>query len=430
MSTADTSWFTEARFGLFIHWGLYAMGARHEWLQANEAIDPQRYAELYFDRFEPDLFEPEDWAGLAASAGMRYLVVTSKHHEGFCLWDSAQTGFTAPNTPAAQDLLRPLLDAFRDRGLRTGLYYSLLDWHHPDFVIDRHNGPLRQGDLAALNAGRDQRRYAAYMREQVRELLSDYGDIDILWFDFSYPQEDDSGKGRTDWESERLVEVVRELAPRVILNDRLDLPGGGDVVTPEQFQPRMPLTDEAGRPVVWEACQTLSGSWGYHREEASWRSPRELITTLIDTVSKGGNLLLNVGPDARGRIDERARSRLQAIGEWMRLHSRSIHGCGAPPADIGQFADGRLTWDARRRRLYAHVFTWPYKHLHLPVAPEQVAYAQFLHDGSEIPIAGLEEWQARWQQVAGFDPTMTTLTLPQRPPAVEVPVIELFLRDE
>jgi len=172
-STADTSWFVRDRFGLFIHWGLYAMGARHEWLMARESIDPAVYRDRYFPRFDPDLYDPDLWADAAADAGMKYFVVTTKHHEGFCLWDSAHTDFKAPNTPAQRDLLRPMVEAFRKRGLRTGFYYSLIDWSHPDFVIDPHIGPLKNApDREARNAGRDQRRYAAYMRAQVEELLT------------------------------------------------------------------------------------------------------------------------------------------------------------------------------------------------------------------------------------------------------------------
>lgn len=359
---------------------------------------------------------------------MKYFVVTTKHHEGFCLWDTAQTDYKAPNTSAGRDLIRPLVEAMGAQGLRTGFYYSLIDWHHPDFVVDPHIGPLRNAEnKAELNEGRDQSRYAAYMREQVRELLTDYGPVDILWFDFSYPKEDGSGKGHADWESERLLEVVRECAPQVIINDRLDLPGVGDVETPEQFQPHQPIVDEAGRPQVWEACQTLCRSWGYFREEKDWRQVDELVRTLIDCVSKNGNLLLNVGPDARGRLDPRQVALLDGIGDWMQLHARSIHGCGAAPAGFETPQDCRYTYNAATGRLYVHLFAWPYRHVHLPGLAGKVRYAQFLHDGSELSIEGLAPWQVNWAERAGFSAEDLILTLPNQSPAVTVPVVELFL---
>ncbi|MDX1682071.1 MAG: alpha-L-fucosidase, partial [Phycisphaeraceae bacterium] len=295
----DTSWFVHDRFGLFIHWGLYALGARHEWLKNKERIEDEDYDRRYFDHFDPDLYDPEAWADAAAGAGMKYFVVTTKHHEGFCLWDSDLTDYKAPNTPAGRDLLRPMVDAFESRGLRTGFYHSIIDWHHPHYVVDERISPQRDGDLEALNKGRDQMKYADYLHGQVRELLTEY-DPSVLWFDFSYPVKEGEdrtdftkGKGREAWRSEELYELVRELAPDIVLNDRLDLDEGWDIKTPEQFQPRVGVTID-GQPVVWEACQTFSGSWGYHRDEASWKSPGQLIRMLVDTVSKGGNLLLNV----------------------------------------------------------------------------------------------------------------------------------------
>jgi alpha-L-fucosidase len=422
----DTAWFVHDRFGMFIHWGLYAQGARHEWLKNNERLTNEDYDARYFRRFDPDLYDPKLWADAAARAGMKYFVVTTKHHEGFCLWDTQQTDYKAPNTAAKRDLLRPMADAFRARGLRAGFYYSLLDWHHPHYRIDPCHGPYRglaPAEMAKMNEGRDQRKYAAYMREQVRELLTQYGPVDVLWFDFSYPRADGSGKGRADWESEKLYALVRELAPKIILDDRLDLPDGWDIKTPEQAQPREWVRVN-GVPVVWEACQTFSGSWGYHRDEASWRSVDELVRTLIDCVSKGGNLLLNVGPTARGEFDERVLARLEGIGEWMRRHSRSIYGCTQAPAEFKCPPDCRYTYNPETRRLYLHVLAWPYKHLHLDGMKARVEYAQLLHDASEVGMK-LDAWHAG-QIGEGKD--ALTLVLPQVRPSVAVPVVELFLK--
>ena len=423
----DTTWFTRDRFGMFIHWGLYSMPARHEWVKNNERITNETYDSKYFTRFDPDLYDPNLWAEAAAGAGMKYFVITTKHHEGFCLWDSQFTDYKAPNTPAKRDLLRPMVDAFRQRGLRSGFYYSLLDWHHPDYILDPHIGPYRDHpDREKLNVGRVQARYAQYIRDQVRELLTKYRPVDIMWFDFSYPKPDGTGKGNKDWESQKLYDLIRELAPNIILDDRLDMEGGWDVKTPEQFQPREWVKFN-GTPVVWEACQTFSGSWGYHRDEASWRSTDELIRTLVDTVSKGGNLLLNVGPTSRGEFDYRAMDRLKGIGRWMHHHSRAIYGCTAAPQDIPTPQDCRLTYNPQTKRLYVHLFSYPFKFLRLDGLGDKVAYAQFLHDGSEIGLQS-KDWTAAFAGQDNAERNTLMLELPSPGPNVTIPVIELFMK--
>jgi alpha-L-fucosidase len=309
-----------------------------------------------------------------------------------------------------------------------GFYHSLIDWHHPDYVIDTANHPQRaHPDRAKMNKGRDQKKYAAYLHGQVRELLTGYGPVDILWLDFSFPGPGDSGKGRKDWQSEKLYKMVRELQPKIILNDRLDLDEGWDVKTPEQYQPREWVRVD-GRPVVWEACQTFSGSWGYHRDEESWKSVDQLVRMLVNTVSRGGNLLLNVGPTGRGEFDERALDRLRGMGEWLRRHGRSIYGCTQAPASLKKPADEdvRLTWNPKTKRLYVHVFAWPFRHLHLDGLAGKVAYAQLLNDASEVPMKGLEPWQLGKGGIRDRD--TLTLTLPVKKPAVAVPVIELFMK--
>ncbi len=429
----DTSWFVHDRFGMFIHWGLYSMPARHEWMRHNEKMPNETYDAKYFARFDPDLYNPDTWAAAAAGAGMKYFVITTKHHEGFCLWDSKVSAYKAPNTPARRDLLRPMVDAFGRHGLRTGLYHSLIDWHHPDYVLDSAIGPYREhADRETLNAGRDQMKYADYLHAQVRELLTEYGKVDVMWFDFSYPNKDvpddfTKGKGRKAWRSEELLQLVRKLQPHIVLDDRLDLEDGWDIKTPEQFQPRSWVTYK-GTPVVWEACQTFSGSWGYHRDEASWKSVEQLVQMLLDTVSKGGNLLLNVGPTARGEFDERAMDKLQGIGAWMRRHSRSIYGCTQAPPEFKCPQDCRLTYNPETKRLYVHVFAWPFVHLHLDGFDGKVEYAQLLNDGSEVLFKGLEPWQMA--NNPGAEPSQNTLTLslPVQKPNVTVPVIELFMK--
>jgi alpha-L-fucosidase len=421
----DTTWFTHDRFGMFIHWGLYALPARHEWVKSRERINDDAY-QKYFEHFDPDLYDPQAWAAAARAAGMKYVVLTSKHHEGFCLWDSNVTDYKAPNTPCGKDLLRPFVEAFRAAGLKVGFYYSLIDWHHPEFPIDVLH-PLRdQPDAAEINQRRDMRKYVAYMREQVRELLTNYGKIDIIWFDFSYPDRASStglpGKGRNDWQSEALLSLVRELQPEIVVNNRLDLPPEqADVYTPEQFQPRQWMHVD-GKPVVWETCQTFSGSWGYHRDETTWKSPEQLIQMLVNSVACGGNLLMNVGPTARGTFDDRALSALQVYGDWMKLHSRAIYGC--TQSEYAAPTDCRLTQNGKR--LYLHVFNWPFRHLHLDGFAGRVAYAQLLNDASEIRM--LEPGKHTERHIDRGSSDTLILELPVVKPTVVVPVIELFLR--
>jgi alpha-L-fucosidase len=421
----DTSWFVRDRFGLFIHWGLYALGARHEWLKHNEEIPEEEY-EKYFRHFDPDLYDPTLWARAAGAAGMKYFVITTKHHEGFCLWDTHLTDYKAPNTPAGRDLLRPMVEAFRAEGLRVGFYHSLIDWHHPQYLIDPYIGPYRNHpDREKMNESRDMDRYAEYLHGQIRELLTDFGTVDVLWCDFSFPTRGPEGKGRDAWKSKKLYEMIRKLQPDIVLNDRLDLDEGWDIKTPEQFQPRQWVT-VGGTRVVWEACQTFSGSWGYHREEASWKSLDQLVRMLIDTVSNGGNLLLNVGPTGRGEFDARALDRLAGLGEWMKRHGRSIYDCTAAPEGYPTPKDCRLTYNPDTNRMYVHVLAWPFRHLHLDGFAGKVQYAQLLNDASEIPMKGLPEWQAT--AVEEGQRNTLTLELPVRMPDVTVPVVELFLK--
>jgi len=418
-TAGDTSWFIHDRFGMFIHWGTYAAAARHEWVKSREEMDDITY-QKYFDHFDPDLYDPREWARVAKEAGMKYAVITTKHHEGFCLWDSKLTDYKATNTPARRDLLRPWVEAFREAGLKIGFYYSLIDWHHPDFTIDVHHPLRNHPDALEMNKKRDMSKYVEYLHGQTRELLTEFGKIDIMWFDFSYPNREYRGmpgKGRNDWQSEKLLKMVRELQPHIIVDNRLDLPPDmADIHTPEQFQPRG-WVHVNGKPVVWETCQTFSGSWGYYRDEYTWKSPEQLIQMLINTVSTGGNLLMNVGPTARGTFDERALSALAVYRDWMRLNSRSIYGCTqseftAPP-------DCRFTQNGKR--LYLHVFAWPFRHIHLEGLADKVEYAQLLHDASEIRFA-----KPNWDVDTGAN--ILTLELPVRKPDVVVPVIELFLK--
>lgn len=417
------AWWRDARFGMFIHWGLYSVAARHEWVQNREKITTADYLK-YFNAFYPDLYNPREWARSAKAAGMRYVVITTKHHEGFCLWDSKYTDYKTTRTAAGKDLLKPLVDALREEGLRVGFYYSLIDWHHPDFPIDR-NHPLReQNDTAALNRSRDICKYQQYLKNQVTELLSNYGRIDEIFYDYSYPGA--NGKGRADWDAEGLLKLSRKLQPDIIVNDRLDLSEtswGWDYRTPEQFMPQK-WPEVNGVKVPWETCQTFSGSWGYNRDEYSWKSERQLITMLIETVSKGGNLLLNVGPTARGLFEAKADERLQALGSWMKLNSRAIYGCTEAPEAFDKPANCLLTYNPETKRLYIHVLQWPFKSLILKNFKGKFSYAQLLDDGSEIKFKYDIKPGSHTTETAGANDVL--LELPVRSPGAEIPVIELF----
>nr|AIC77298.1 alpha-L-fucosidase [uncultured bacterium] len=420
-TTGDTSWFIQDRFGMFIHWGLYALPSRHEWVQSQEKIAPEVYYEKYFKHFNPTKYDPRLWARAAREAGMKYVVLTTKHHEGFCLWDSQFTDYKVTNTPYGKDLLTPFVEAFRAEGIRVGFYYSIIDWHHPEFPVDVFH-PLRDHpDVAEINQGRDVRRYAEYLRNQVEELLTRYNP-EILWCDFSYPHATYKGlpgKGRNDWQSESLVAMIRAISPKIILNNRLDLPIAADIYTPEQVQPTEWVQVD-GEPVVWEACQTFSGSWGYHRDEETWKSPEQLIMMLVNTVALGGNLLMNVGPTSLGTLDGRALKALGVYRDWMALHSESIYGCTQSEFPTPQ--DCRLTQNGKK--LYVHVYAWPFKFLQLQGLGGKAEFARFLHDGSEVQM-DLPEWEAGQLSVA--DDTLL-LHLPIKKPDAVVPVIELTLK--
>lgn len=423
---ARMQWWRESRFGMFIHFGLYAMPARHEWVKHNEKLTTEYY-ERYFKHFNPDLFQPKEWARMAKEAGMKYVVLTTKHHEGFCLWDSKYTDYKVTNTPYGRDLLREFVDAFRAEGIRIGFYYSLIDWHHPDFTIDfRH--PQRLGkdatpeEYAKLNVGKNMDVYRKYMKDQVTELLTGYGKIDIIWFDFSYPKV--NGKGRDDWDSKGLLTLAKNLQPGILVDSRLDLddvPGGWDFLTPEQFKVKSCPTIN-GVKVPWETCQTFSGSWGYYRDEQTWKSPAQLIELLSETVSKGGNLILNVGPTARGEFDQRAVDRLAAMAKWMHWNSRSIYGCTEAPEEFKAPDNCILTYNPEKKTVYIHILDYPMERLNIEFA-DKIEYAQFLHDGSEVKV------KDKVRTTHSGDPVRYTyLSLPVIKPDVEIPVVECFLK--
>lgn len=422
----DTSWFVHDRFGMFIHFGLYSMAARHEWIKKNECISEEKY-QKYFDHFNPDRFDAKEWARYAKNAGMKYAVLTTKHHEGFCLFDSKYTDYKVTNTPYGKDIVREFVDAFRAEGIRIGFYYSLIDWHHEDFNIDCFHPRRNDLDAEELDKGRDMKKYAEYMRNQVTELLTEYGKIDIMWFDFTYDQpgadytgdvkpwmKNDGIKRKEDWEAEKLIATVRGINPDIIINNRTGIEQ--DLWTPEQYQPYEWITHpETGEKVVWEACHTFSGAWGYHRDEFTWKSTELLVNILINTVAAGGNVIMNVGPTPRGRFDQRAIKALEGYAKWMDDNSRSIYGCTKADEEFVPLRGTRLTQSADGKRLYIHLLEYPLNCVKMNMPPDRVDYAQFLYDGSEVKFNYEKE-------------NLVAFGIPVVKPDVPTPVIEVFLK--
>ncbi|MGI6200945.1 MAG: alpha-L-fucosidase [Christensenellales bacterium] len=385
-------WFTQDRFGMFIHWGLYAIPARGEWVRSPEELTVEQY-QPYFDEFNPVDYDPKAWAKAAKRAGMKYAVLTAKHHDGFCLFDSKLTDYKATNTPAGRDLVAEYIQAFRAEGLKVGLYYSIIDWHHPDFPHygDRQH-PMRNNP-AYKDAQHDFDKYLDYMHGQVRELCTNYGKIDIMWFDFSY----DDLRGEA-WRATDLVRMIRSLQPDVMIDNRLEVSGEGfgslltahpteycgDFVSPEQIIPPKGIFDELGNRAVWEACITMNNHWGYCHGDHFFKSAPLIVRKLVECVSKGGNLLVNVGPDARGNIPPQSLQILSQIGDWMRLNSASIYGCGH--AGIDKPENGRVT--RRGNKLYYHILEATIGFVPLEgISPDQVDKVRLLATGAELQIA-------------------------------------------
>ncbi|MBQ4517500.1 MAG: alpha-L-fucosidase [Clostridia bacterium] len=428
----NMEWFIHDRFGMFIHFGLYSMPSRHEWVKTVEKISEEHY-DKYFKYFNPDKFDAKEWARKAKDAGMKYAVMTAKHHEGFCLFDSKYTDYKSTKTPAKKDFIKEFVDAFREAGLKVGIYYSLIDWHHPDFQIDIFHPRRAEENAQELNKTRDMVKYREYMFNQVRELLTNYGKIDILWFDFTYPDMDSIRNeynqfairdykewmpwtNKESWDSENLIKMIRSINPEIIINDRTGILQ--DIKTPEQTTtsdwPKYPGSDEY---MAWEACHTFSGSWGYYRDEMSWKTPEMLIRILVRSVSGGGNLIMNVGPTSRGNFDKRADKALEVFKDWMNFNSRSIYGCTKAEPEFKAPQGTVLTQSDDGKRLYIHLLEYPYSEMNMTGMKGKIDYAQLLHDGSEIRFREEKDGSV-------------SFIIPGIKPDVTLPVLELFLREE
>jgi alpha-L-fucosidase len=379
-----TEWFREARFGMFIHWGIYAIPARGEWVRNQEKMTLEDY-QAYFDSFDPIDYNPKEWAKIAKQAGMKYVVLTAKHHDGFCLFDSKYTDYKATNTPAKRDLIREYVDALREEGLKIGFYYSLIDWHHKDYPVVGNHPMVGNKAFEEQKKNYNWKNYTDYMYNQVEELVTNYGKIDILWFDYSFGDY----KGEK-WEATKLINMVKKYQPQIIIDNRL---GGnmetehpeiwaGDFEGPEQIIPSETILDELGRPIPWESCITLNTAWGYKKDN-NYKSATDIIRTLVNCVSKNGNLLLNVGPDARGSIPVKSIEILHEVGEWMEYNSESIYGCGP-----SQFPKPEWGWYTQKgNNLYAHILEPNIGQFYLKHMMGKVEKGNLLFDGSEMLLS-------------------------------------------
>ena len=355
-------WWRDGKFGLFVHWGLYAVPAGEwkgtkvpgigEWIMHHGRIPKEEYSKLQ-EEFNPVKYDPEEWVRIAKQAGMKYIVITSKHHDGFCLFDSKLTDYDVTGTPYGKDLLKPLADACHKEGIEICWYHSIMDWHHPE----AHN-----------------KKYFQHMRGQLEELLTNYGDIGVLWFD---------GEWIGEWTEQQGVELeksLRQLQPKLIVNNRVGKRkrSPGDFGTPEQ---EIPTTGTTGWD--WETCMTMNDTWGFRKDDQNWKPTEDLIHKLVDIVSKGGNFLLNVGPTAKGEIPQPSIQRLSEIGRWMDVNNQSIYGTTASPFE-------RLPWGRCTKKpgvLYLHVFDWPADgKLRVPGLQNDVTKAYLLADSARAML--------------------------------------------
>jgi alpha-L-fucosidase len=386
---ARMEWWSQARFGMFIHWGLYSIPAGEwkgstnhaEWIRTTAQIPLTEY-EKFVGQFNPVKFNATEWVRMAKNAGMKYITITSKHHDGFCLFDSKYTDFDVMSTPFKRDILKELADACHKEGIKICWYHSIMDWHHADYL------PRREWEKDRPTTGADYDRYVQHLKNQLKELLTNYGEISVLWFD---------GEWESTWNQKYGTEIynyVRSLQPNIIINNRAGagragMEGftkagefAGDFGTPEQ---EIPATGMPG--LYWETCMTMNNNWGYNKHDDHWKSAEDLIRKLADIASKGGNFLLNVGPTSEGVFPQPSIDRLRAIGEWMKVNSEAIYSSNASPFKSLNW--GRCTQKPIDGgvRLFLHVFDWPSDgKLIVPGILNQARQAYLLADSKHAPL--------------------------------------------
>ncbi|QDS99756.1 alpha-L-fucosidase [Adhaeretor mobilis] len=394
------AWWQDAKFGMFIHWGVYSQAGgewngttdHHEWLQLTAKIPLAEYKE--FSRtFNPVKFDANQWVAIAKQAGMKYLVVTAKHHDGFAMFDSPSNKHNiVQGTTYGRDPLKALAAACHEQDVRFCVYYSLgRDWEDPDVPTgwgDRLGWRSNLIDFPDEENKDFQKYFDRKVKPQVRELLTQYGPIGVMWFD-TFEQ-------IKPHQSKELIAMIRELQPNCIINDRVGR-GLGDYKTAEQEIP----SDSSSVP--WETCMTINGHWGYNKADEKWKRTDQLLRNLIDVVSKGGNYLLNVGPTGEGVIPAPSIERLDEMGSWLRVNGEAIYGCGMTPfgEEIGSFREPKgnkrdkpkfitkWQWRATTKpgKIYVHLFEWPQGVLRLPAVEKSVTKAYLLADPSKTALA-------------------------------------------
>jgi alpha-L-fucosidase len=359
-------WWREAKFGMFVHWGLYSLLGREAWAMGDEDIPLAEYEQLA-KQFQPIPGAARAWARLAREAGMRYMVMTTKHHEGFCLFDSKLTDYCATRQGPGRDLVREYVEAARAENLRVGFYYSLMDWHHPDWLHAKD-------DLAA------RKRFVDYTHGQIREIMSNYGKVDILWYDMPVPLDADG------WRSAEMNAMVLKRQPDIIINNRNLLPG--DFSTPEQ-------STQAAKS-DWESCMTINDSWAYLAGDHNWKSVQQLVQNLVECARDGGNYLLDIGPRADGSVLEPSVERLKAIGKWLQKNGDCVYAtqkCRFPHGNIGVYTRKGNTF-------YTIIYFWPGETVTVGGVKFRVKSARFLatghpvvftQRGSQLIFSGLPE---------------------------------------
>jgi len=349
------AWFPAAKYGLFIHWGIYSVLERGEQTLYREHLKPSEYRKLA-GRFRPRRFDPDDWAATAKAAGMRYALLTTKHHDGFCLWDTKTTDHCAARTGLEQDYVAAYVKAFRRAGLKVGFYFSTADWSQPAYF----DGPRRDPDAF--------RRFIRYTHRQVRELCTGYGKVDIFWFDGVWPYT------AKEWEARRLVAMIRKLQPRIIINNRIGL--SGDLATPEQSIPEQQFKPDR----VWESCMTSTEQWwGYHAG-VRWKTDAEAIRDLCRVADVGGNLVYNVGPKPDGSLPPQFKRLMGKVGAWLKVNGEAVFGTTETICDTRTF--GLMT--CKPGRVYLHVLHWVGPELHLAGLRNKVRSARLLAGGGKL----------------------------------------------
>jgi alpha-L-fucosidase len=369
-------WWHEARFGMFIHWGLYSTQGRHEWVMENEGIPVGEY-EQFAKTFKPVPNAARAWAKLAKQAGQKYMVMTTKHHEGFCLFNSKLTDYCAPKQGPGRDLVAEYVEAARAEGRRVGFYYSLMDWHHPD-------GARCATDEQA------RRRFVDYIHGQIHELLTNYGKIDVLWYDVAWPLD------AAGWESEKMNEMVFKLQPDIIVNNRNKLPG--DFATPEQ---RIEADKRA-----WESCMTMNDSWGYQKADDNWKTPRTVIRNLITCSRDTGNYLINIGPRADGSIPAESVEIMTTVGKWMDRNGKSIYDTDVCQPRRSNYA----SFTRKGNTLYMHVHFWPGETVAIGGLMNKVQSAKLLASGRAVKFVQ-DQFRVRFVNLPASAPDSPLTTI-------------------